>query len=825
MFNPSSAPIFKTINLSRVFPLGIVRFFEIFFFLLFVVSLISIQVYSIFDYHLSLLIAYWSFLLWGVFFLYRCFFNQKLKNPEIKNPENLAEFLDFEAAEAVNFALTKKGDFTMLLLFYLASLKKLLFVFERLGLDQKEMQKELKKRLKGTKKDTEEIEETLSVILKETWRKITIFDLFGALVETEPLFKKFLDPLQLSRKDVKEVCRWQESILEREMKEKRFWEMENLLKHSALFQDWAAGYTITLDNFSIDITKMEKPNLLPSFFLHKKELEKLENALIKSERSCALLVGEVGVGRKEIIKNFARKINQGKSLPSLNYQRVVEIDMASVLSAGREMGDIEQFIRIIFDEAIRAGNVILVIRQIHNFIGFEFGAESIGKIDISSVLNQYLSIPGFRLIGITTYEGFHRAIEKVPELQGQFEKIEVNPPSKEETLRIVEDEILKIEKRAQVFFPFRSIKEIVELSDKYIQTIPFPKKAIDLLEELIIYALRIARTRKIQPEVVEAFISEKTEIPVGKVAQQEKEILLNLENLIHQRLVNQEEAVSEIANALRRARAGIQERKKPIGNFLFLGPTGVGKTETAKCLARIYFGSEKRIIRLDMSEYQTLSSISRLIGTAREPGYFTTQIREDPFSLVLLDEIEKSHPSILNLFLQVLDEGFLTDGAGKTVDFKNTIIIATSNAGAELIRQAVLKGRDLMEYKEEFINEILMGGIFKPEFLNRFDAVVLYKPLSKEHFQKIAALMIKDIQNGLLEKNIEFSFDSELVVKIAEIGYNPEFGAREMKRVVQNKLENNIAKAILAGEIKEGDKITIDPANFEVKKIKKEIVF
>ena len=192
---------------------------------------------------------------------------------------------------------------------------------------------------------------------------------------------------------------------------------------------------------------------------------------------------------------------------------------------------------------------------------------------------------------------------------------------------------------------------------------------------------------------------------------------------------------------------------------------------------------------------------------------------------MLLDEIEKSHPSILNLFLQVLDEGFLTDGAGKTVDFKNTIIIATSNAGAELIRQAVLKGRDLMEYKEEFINEILMRGIFKPEFLNRFDAVVLYRPLSREHFQKIAALMIKDIQNGLLEKNIEFSFDSELVVKIAEIGYNPEFGAREMKRVVQNKLENNIAKAILAGEIKEGDKITIDPANFEVKKIKKEIVF
>lgn len=817
MFNPKTAPIFKAIKLSRVFPLGLVRFFEIFFFLLFAVSLINVYVPSLLGLNLPLNILYFSFFFWGIFFLYRCFFNQKLKNPAIKNPENIAEFLDFEAAQSIDFALTRKGDFTMLLLFYLASLKKLSFVFERLGLDRQEMQKELKQRIKGTKKDTAEIEETLGVVLKEVWRKITIFDLFGALVETEPLFKKFLDPLQLSRKDVKEVCRWQESILEKEEKEKRFWERENLLKHSALFEDWAAGYTINLDNFSIDITKMEKPNPLPAFFLHQKELEKLENALIKSEKSCALLVGEVGVGRKEIVKNFARKVNQGKSLAPLNYQRVVEIDMASILSAGRAMGDIEQLLRIIFEESLRAGNIILVIRQIHNYIGFEFGAESVGKIDISSTLSQYLSIPGFRLIGITTYEGFHRTVEKVPELQGQFEKIEVKPPSKEETLRIIEDEVLKIEKSAGVFFLYRSIKEIVELSDQYIQTSPFPKKAIDILEELIIYALRVVRTRKIQPEAVEAFISEKTEIPVGKVAQQEKETLLNLEELIHQRLINQEEAVSEIANALRRARAGIQKRKKPIGNFLFLGPTGVGKTETAKCLARIYFGSEKRIIRLDMSEYQTLDSITRLVGTPYEPGYFTTQIREDPFSLVLLDEIEKSHPNILNLFLQVLDEGFLTDGAGKTVDFKNTIIIATSNAGAELIRQSVLAGRDLIEYKEEFINEILKKGIFKPEFLNRFDAVVLYKPLSKEHIKKIAALLLKEIQDGLLEKNIELCLSSELIEKIAEIGYNPEFGAREMKRVIQNKIENNIAKVILAGEIKEGDKITINPDTFEVK--------
>jgi len=385
---------------------------------------------------------------------------------------------------------------------------------------------------------------------------------------------------------------------------------------------------------------------------------------------------------------------------------------------------------------------------------------------------------------------------------------------------IIEEEVLKIEKSANVFFLFKSIKEIIDLTDKYIQTAPFPKKAIDLLEEVVIYALRVARTRKIKPEVVEALISEKTEIPIGKVAEEEKEVLLNLEDLIHQSLIDQEEAVSEVANALRRARADFGQRKKSIGNFLFLGPTGVGKTETAKCLARIYFGSEKKIIRLDMSEYQTTESITRLIGTVTEPGYFTTKVREDPFSLILLDEIEKAHPNVLNLFLQVLDEGNLTDGAGRSVDFKNTIIIATSNAGAELIRQAIKERKDLINYKEEFIDEILKKGIFKPEFLNRFDDIVLYKPLSKKDLEKIVELNLNDLRKGLLEKNIEFLILPELIQKIAELGFNPQFGAREIKRVIQDKVENNIARTILSDKIKAGDKITIDPATFEVKIIK-----
>ncbi|HOK35081.1 MAG TPA: ATP-dependent Clp protease ATP-binding subunit [Candidatus Pacearchaeota archaeon] len=820
MFDPQTAPIFKAVKLSKIFSLKLVRFFEVVFFLLFLFSLINIYSPIPFNFKLPLNLLYFSFFFWGIFFLYRCFFNQKLKNPEIKNPENLAEFLDFEAAKAVDFALLNEGDFTLLLLLYLLSSDKLGFIPKRLLLDQEKIKNELKEKIIGTRKDLREVEETLSLILRKTWRKITIFDLLPALIETEPLLREFLESRHLSKDDVKEVCLWQKRILSEEERKKRFWEKENLLRKGALFEDWTAGYTINLDDFSTDLTRRERNNLLSETFLHKKEIERLENALIKTERNCALLVGDVGVGRTEIIKNFVRKINQGESFPSLNYQRVLEIDMPLLISTGKRGGDINGILKLIFEEAVAAGNVILVIKDIHNFINREVNVESADNVDISFVLSQYISFPSFRLIGTTTYEGFHKIVQQVPEIQSQFEKIEIKSPTKKETLLILEDEVLKIEEEAKVFFPFQSIKEIIDLSDRYIQTVPFPKKAVDLLEEVVIYALRVKGTQEITPDVVEALISEKTEIPVEKVAQKEKEVLLNLEDLIHQRLIDQEEAVSEVANALRRARADIQERKKTIGNFLFLGPTGVGKTETAKCLAKVYFGSEKKMIRLDMSEYQTLDSIDRLIGTPTEPGYFTTKVREDPFSLILLDEIEKAHPNILNLFLQVFDEGNLTDGAGRSVDFKNTIIIATSNAGAELIWEAVKEGKNLEEYKEEFIDELLKEGIFKPEFLNRFDAVIIYKPLSKENLEKVAEVMLEDLKKGLFEKNIKFLPSKDLIQKIVELGFNPQFGAREMRRVIQNKIENNIAKAILAGEIKEGNEIEVDPITFEVKLIK-----
>jgi ATP-dependent Clp protease ATP-binding subunit ClpC len=500
---------------------------------------------------------------------------------------------------------------------------------------------------------------------------------------------------------------------------------------------------------------------------------------------------------------------------------VVEVDMPALITSSQSVEELEVILKSIFNEAMRAGNVILVIREIHNYIGLHFGARDVAKVNISGILSEYVSRPGFRLIGITSPEGFNHVQHQTREMISHFAKIEVPPADPKETLSVLEETSLEIEKQTKLLVTLPALEEIIELADRYISNVPFPKKALNILDGVVVYKIRNGKrgSNLILKKEVDALVSEKIEIPVGEASQREKDILLNLEEIIHQRLVGQEEAVSEIANALRRARADIKSGKRTLGNFLFLGPTGVGKTEAAKCLARAYFGSERKMIRLDMSEFQEISSIQKLIGDGENPGYFTTMVREDPFSLILLDEIEKAHPNVLNLFLQILDEGRCTDGVGRTVDFRSAIIIATSNAGADLVRDAVKNGKDLSAYKQEFIDEVLKKGLFRPEFLNRFDAVVLFRTLAENDLREIARLMLEEIKNGLSQKEIDLAITPELVEKMAWVGFNPEFGARQMRRAIQEKIENIIAKEMLSGNLKTSDRIKIDPETFKIVKI------
>jgi len=526
-----------------------------------------------------------------------------------------------------------------------------------------------------------------------------------------------------------------------------------------------------------------------------------------------LIVGETGTGKKSMVYNLAQKSLLGLSVPAVNYKRIVELNLSALLAQVNNIDEIEVFLDKIFQEVVLAGNIILVINEIHNYIGQEARP---GIIDISGVISPYLRLPQFQIIGITNYEGLHRYIEKNSSILSLFSKVEISEISKQEILTLLEYLTFTLEEKYKLFISYPALREIVSLTDRYFPALHFPEKAINMLDEVAAYVGSITKDKILLPKHVSKIISEKSEIPVGEVETKEKEILLNLEGLIHQRIINQNEAVKEISTALRRARSEITVRKGSMGAFLFLGPTGVGKTETSKALAHFYFGDERKMIRLDMSEFQDIKDIQRLIGSKNEIGILTTPVRENPFSLILLDEIEKANHNILNLFLQVLDEGHLTDGFGRKVNFKNTIIIATSNAGYKVILEALKNKSSWNKVKERIINYLFENKIFRPEFINRFDAVVLFSPLSKENLLDISQIMFNKLKKNIKKKGIEFVITEELKEKIVELGYSPIFGAREMRRVIQDKVENILASAILSKEIEQGDRVSIDPREFKL---------
>jgi ATP-dependent Clp protease ATP-binding subunit ClpC len=527
-----------------------------------------------------------------------------------------------------------------------------------------------------------------------------------------------------------------------------------------------------------------------------------------------LIVGDPAADRKSIVKALAQRCYLGTSLRELNNKRVVELDTVLLATQISDFEKLESTLDQIFSEVVASGNVILVIDNLDNFVGQK--VQKAGTFDISGVLSKYLPLPAFKFIALTSHEGLHKDIEENSSFANSFEKVEVVEVTEAETINILQSVALDLEYAHKILVLYPSIREIVNLTARYMPSLPFPQKALDILEESVVYVQRL-REKVVLPHHIAEIISKKTDIPVGKMEVKEKEVLLNLENLIHSRIINQQEAVSEISIAMRRARMGIGSKTRPMGTFLFLGPTGVGKTETAKALAQIYFGSEQKMIRIDMSEFQAISDIPRLIG-ATSPvemqGLLTTPVRETPFSLVLLDEIEKAHPNILNLFLQVLDEGHITDGQGRKVVFTSTIIICTSNAGADIIFKQIESNQALE--KDKLLDAIFEKNIFRPEFVNRFDATVIFHPLTKDNLLQIAQLSLQDLQKNLKQKDIDFNITEPLKEKIVELSYKPEYGAREMRRVVQDKVENAVAQALLSDKIKKGDRFQINQETFEM---------
>ena len=844
-FELKDTAIFQAVKLEKYFRFD--RFLKKVFFVFFIFTILIVlygllsesipgdllsRILGLSIISLTLTVLFWQKL---------AFFNLKLKKPKLKyslneaisSPEkiNLAEFLSFEVAKAVyrsiRFSRAKKFpeiNSSTLFYFLISGNPKLNFVFSRAILSIFEIKKILKahfslqRSTKFEKKFSSEFKtailEAFKIAQKKGNLRIEIGDMITTLSQHDLIFKKILADADLKVEDIENLTLWLESIEEKIAERKKFWEYRNLAKGGSLAKEWSAGYTATLDKYSIDWTDYIRKKGFEEIIGHKDTIEQVERVLSRTEIKNVLLIGEPGFGRGAIIRALVQRSLFGESFPNLNYKRVVELDIPSLLAQFENHEEVEAILDKIFREVIYAGNIILVINEFHNFVG---QLTRPGIIDISGILTPFLKSPQLQIIAITTFPGLHRYIEQNPAVLSLFEKVEVSEISAEETIRLLENLTLVLEQKYKKFISYPALRETVNYSKRYLTTVPFPKKALDLLDETMVYLVQSTKDKILLPEHVAKIISEKVQVPVGELELKEKELLLNLEILIHQRIINQEEAVSEVSAALRRARTEVTVRKGPMGCFLFLGPTGVGKTETSKAISEIYFSSEEKMIRLDMSEFQAIGDIPRLIGAPGEEGLLTTKIKENPFSLILLDEIEKSHPNVLNLFLQVLDEGHLTDGQGRKVDFKNSIIIATSNAGYQVILEALKKGEPMSEIKNELLDFLFKEGIFRPEFINRFDAVVVFKSLSKENLLDIAELLLRKLKENLEKKGIEFIITEPLKEKIVELGYSPIFGARQMRRVIQDNLENVLASAVLSDQLKKGDRVEVEPKEFKLK--------
>ncbi len=590
-------------------------------------------------------------------------------------------------------------------------------------------------------------------------------------------------------------------------RQSRFWEWDHLCRATRIGKYWAYAYTTHLDHYVSDLSEHDFSNYMGQESIgREKVMEMLTLTLSRPTDNSALLVGDPGIGKRSIVHAFARRIRENRFTDKIiDEARVVIFDMGQAISDARTQGiDPKSQLRTLLDEAVYAGNVVMVIEGIERFLDPE------SDMAVGDILNDYLSLPTCRVIGLMTGEAYHTLGQRqIPALK-YFEAITVPEPSKEDTILILVDTFKKLEQNRPVF-TIQALSAIVDGAERYNWELPFPERAIDLAQEVLIYWEKHPDLAFITRTTVEDFLEEKSGIPMGEASEEEKAKLLNLEGLLHERVIGQTEAIKQMAEAFRKARAGLGNDKKPIGSFLFLGPTGVGKTETAKALAHVYFGDEERMVRLDMSEFQTPQSIDELIGSAEMnvQGRMTTLMKEHPYSILLLDELEKAYPRALDLFLQILDEGYVTDGFGHKVNFRNAIVIATSNAGANIIHEATAAGRSMVEIEEDLINTIIQQGTFRPEFLNRFDGVILFNSLTPEEMEQVTALKLQAFADKLYkEKKVKLSFTPEAIRTVVAKGYEREFGARSINRYIGDVIEDVIVRHLLEGTISEGAEVT-----------------
>ena len=650
--------------------------------------------------------------------------------------------------------------------------------------------------------------------------------------------------------------------------------------HQQKPQPQPQGKAKMVEKFGKDLTKLAAQNMLDPVIGREKEIERVIQILSRRTKNNPCLIGEPGVGKTAIAEGLAQRIVQGNVPETIKQKKVVALDLSGMIAGTKYRGEFEERLKGLVDEIIERKDVILFIDEFHTIIGA--GAAE-GAMDAANILKPSLARGEIQAIGATTLDEYRKHIEKDAALERRFQPVEVKEPTKEEAIQILFGLRDRYEAHHKLEITDDAVIAAVELSSRYLSDRFLPDKAIDLMDEAAskvkisqltappeithmekeineLEKLKVelisnqkyeeaAKVRdnqktkkdefaklkedwakdsllpnsaKVTEEEISQILSSWTNIPVNKIKQEESEKLLRLEETIHERVIGQDEAVSAVTKAVRRSRVGLKDPNRPIGSFIFLGPTGVGKTELCKALAESVFGQESAIVRFDMSEYMEKHAVSRLIGAPPgyvgydEGGQLTEKIRRNPFSVVLFDEIEKAHPDIFNILLQILDDGRITDGQGKTVDFKNTIIIMTSNVGAQTIRKSASIGfmtgnsedSDYELMKENVLEDL--RRTFKPEFLNRLDEIIVFRKLNETEIEKIIDVLLRQFSERVLPLSIDISYTDNLKQHIAKIGTNLEYGARPLKRTIQKEIEDAMSEEMLLGNIAAGDKVVID---------------
>lgn len=622
----------------------------------------------------------------------------------------------------------------------------------------------------------------------------------AALLEGSPVVAQILTQIKLGPEDQVAVSDWFNRVFVAiHTKPDNF---------GGIGRDWASGFTPRLNQFGHNLSlSIEHHGAHFGSLVDSPGVRDMKTAFSQGAGALAL-IGPDGIGKTSHAYALAQNVLAESQDPALQHKQIIELDASAIISAARQPGQLEFILNGLLNEAAHAGNIILFMDDAQLF--FRGGP---GSFDATQILLPFVQSRLVPIVFAMTPNDYESLRANNMALAGLLTPVVLRELPEPEVLEVVADKATQLEGRHHLLIAYPAIKAAYALSGRYEMDMAYPGKAIRLLEQSLAHAHDIVITAA----SVEAAIEQTRGVPAGTAAPIEAEQLLNLEDRIHERMINQKRAVEVVANALRRARAGVSNPKRPVGSFLFLGPTGVGKTELAKSVAAVYFGDESRMIRLDMSEYQQESDVARILSDGQqETKSLILNVRQQPFSVVLLDEIEKAHPNILNLLLQMLDEGQLTDTKGRAVSFKDCVVIATSNAGADSIRQHIEHGEQLEQFEGALTDELINSGQFKPELINRFDEVVLFRPLNESELAQVVRLMLAEVNKTLSGQHISVELTDAAIARIVAEGNDPRLGARPMRRTLQRAVENTVAGKILRQEAKPGDHITLDAGDLSL---------